>query len=218
MVQITKEEFPILFSMFKAGDEKALAKLVMENQGLIGYVADRHATALHNGKYSEGLLSIIDWVDLKQSGNVGLLKALNRFDPARGCEFSTYAYRWIDKEIRLFINSCLLIKTAKFKFRPVVTSDGIRPPRSFHGLVTKKEESLIELVSKMLALLPERDRAIVRLRFGLDDGEEKSCEAIAEKFSVTRQAISIAIKSALQRLKKIHERYQATGKLASVAT
>lgn len=71
--------------------QAARETLVMANQGLVGRVARI---------YWGGSL---DWVDLKSEGNVGLLKAINRFEPERGWRFSTYAVWWIWQAVGLAV-------------------------------------------------------------------------------------------------------------------
>src|SRR3989344_8088985 len=121
---LSKEEFLNLLNLYRNhGNRDALAKLVDINQGLVGCVADKHATLLYNGQYADGLCSRLDWQELKQAGNLGLMEALKRFDPARNAQFSTYAYGWIEKEIRLLIINCLHIRRANGQFRPVSSLD-----------------------------------------------------------------------------------------------
>lgn len=216
---LSEAEFLEEFAKYKLGDQEALARIVKANQGLIGYVADRHATRLHFGRFRAGLQSLIEWADMMQAGNVGLLVALKRFDPDRGSHFSTYARDWIDKHIWLFINSCLLVKTARFQFRNVTSIDREGEPRylSRKGVQEKqgKEErkDLVDVVGRMLELLPERDREILKLRFGLEDGIEYQLADIAERFGITKQTVCNVIRRGLNGMMFIYRRYEKTGKI-----
>lgn len=72
------------------GDPEARQELILANQGLIWHVLHREFQAFSHL-----------WDDLFQEGQVGLIKAVDRFDWRRGCRFSTYAVWWIRREIQL---------------------------------------------------------------------------------------------------------------------
>ena len=78
----------------KAGDERARQKLIEKNLRLVVSVAKRHR--------GMGL----SFEDLIQEGNVGLIEAVERFDPERGHKFSTYAVWWIQKAVRGLWSKC----------------------------------------------------------------------------------------------------------------
>ena len=80
-----------LIAKAQAGDEAALETLVVNNRGLVRSIAQRFG--------GRG----VDFEDLEELGNLGLLKAIRSFDLARGCAFSTYAVPLIFGEIRRFL-------------------------------------------------------------------------------------------------------------------
>ena len=211
---LSDEEFRTLFFLYEHDDRKALAEIVAANQGMISCIADRHATYLHSGGFGGGLISTIDWEDLVQSGNVGLLEALKRFDPKREVKFDTFAYSWIDKHIRLFINSCLLVKTMRSQFRDVMAMSDLKTRPAQRGPKAKEDQlDIVDVVRQMTRLFPGRNQNILRLRFGLEDGIEHQEAALAERFGLNRQAINKVVHNCLAELKIVYERYQKTGKI-----
>ncbi|MCX7750062.1 MAG: sigma-70 family RNA polymerase sigma factor [Candidatus Bipolaricaulota bacterium] len=87
---LSREEELRLAQRVARGDPAAREALIVANQGLIGHVLHREFRAFSHL-----------WEDLFQEGQVGLIKAVDRFDWRRGCRFSTYAVWWIRREIQL---------------------------------------------------------------------------------------------------------------------
>ena len=217
---LSDEEFLQLLNLYRNhGNRDALAKIVEASQGLVGCIADKHATALYNGQYADGLCSRLDWQELKQAGNLGLMEALKIFDPARNVKFTTYAYAWIDKEIRLLIINCLHIRRANGQFRPVSSLD---LPGRHHGSARSNSrgrgfhETLYdtrEIGWAFLNLLDERSRKIVEYSFGLTDGRAYTQEEISEKMEISRPSVNRLLTAALERLRIAYGLYLETGKI-----
>ena len=96
---------PALLDAVRTGDADAESALVENNAGLVLSVAARFAD---RGYDREELVSV---------GQIGLLKAIRTFDPARGCRFSTYAVPLIFGEIRRFLRDDGPIKVSREKKR-----------------------------------------------------------------------------------------------------
>ena len=94
---LTKEEERFYFQKFKEGDKTALKKLVECNLKLVVSAAKKYNSALSSSAVA------IDFLDLIQEGNLGILRALDTFDLERDLKFSTYAYWWISQRIERFI-------------------------------------------------------------------------------------------------------------------
>lgn len=211
---LSDEQFRELFSAYKQGDQQALARLVEANQGLIGYVADRAVTKAETFHLAGGIQSKIEWDELMQAGNIGLLVALKRFKPERNIQFSTHAFRWIQKEINLFVRSALLIGTSRFQFRSAVSIDSGNANLAQRGIKAKEERAeVVTVVQKMLELLPKRDREIMKQRFGFSGGNEKKVEEIAGAFGLSRHHVSCIVSRSLGEMRKIYDRFQRTGKI-----
>ncbi len=104
------------------GDKELRKKFIMKNQGLIMNIALRYKR-----KYEE-------LEDLISEGNIGLMKAIENFDPNLGFEFSTYATWWIRKSI----NDYLRLQTRDIR----ITEDGYRKMQKYHKV---KQELLNKL-------------------------------------------------------------------------
>ena len=92
---------PHLLALSAEGNEEATEELIRYNAGLVTSIASRF---LHRGT---------DMEDLVQIGNMGLLKAIRTFDPARECAFSTYAVPMIQGEIKRFMRDDGMIKVSR---------------------------------------------------------------------------------------------------------
>lgn len=102
-------------------NERELEKLVMDNQGLVVNIAKKY-------KRIE-----LEFDDLMQLGNIGLMKAIRNFDESRGFKFSTYAVPMIQGEIRLFLRDNHMRKTSR-----IIYENNLKMLRY---LGSKKEES-----------------------------------------------------------------------------
>jgi len=88
--RLTREEEVELARRIEAGDRAAREELILANQGLVGHVLRREFCAYRHL-----------WDDLFQEGQVGLIKAVDRFNWRKGAKFSSYAVWWIRREIQL---------------------------------------------------------------------------------------------------------------------
>lgn len=219
MKNLSDEEFRDLFIRHKAGDKAALETFVKESQRYIAHVADKEMTRLYSGVFSLGLCSVISWEDLMQSGNVGLINALNKFDPSVGGGhqnitrkwFSTYAYNAIAWEIQRFIVSGLFISTSvnlyKSKFRIVrrLTAKSCSSRR----VAAERKSDLTEILPKILGFLSKEDKEAIILYFGLDGKEPMTLEEVAGRLEKSYDRIrGTVVPRALKTLKKIYLRYE----------
>lgn len=103
------EELLALISQAQEGDEGALQETVKLNQRMVQKIASR-CTFIFN-------IGSLEFLDLVQEGNIGLLKAIEKFDPQKTGAFSTYAHYWIYTYIRRLILS--------YRFSITVSSHGV---------------------------------------------------------------------------------------------
>lgn len=103
---LSKKEEVELFTQFRQGDNKAKETIIYSNLNLVISIAK---------KYSNGNSELL--LDYIQSGTIGLIKAIDKFDITKGYKFSTYATDWIYKYIMDYHDTCLyeIKKTSQFK-------------------------------------------------------------------------------------------------------
>jgi RNA polymerase primary sigma factor len=132
---LTREQERDLGRRIAEGDEKAKAKLIEANLRLVVSIAKKYAN------------SGLPFMDLVQEGNIGLIKAVEKFDYHRGCKFSTYAIWWIRQAItRALADKARIIRI------PVHTLDAIKSMLKAHQRLIqnmKKEPNLQDIANEM---------------------------------------------------------------------
>ena len=168
---LSRDEEAELIARLDGGDEGVKSQLIERNLRLVVYIARRFE---NTGVGIEDLISI---------GTIGLIKAINTYQPAKNIKLATYASRCIENEILMHLR-----KTANLK------SD----------LVMKPIEADVDrqLLSDALEKLEDREREIITLRFGLDGRPERTQKEVADRLGISQSYISRLEKRIISRLKR----------------
>ena len=251
---LTVEEEVELAARIKKGSKEAREHMIKANLRLVVKIAHDY----------DGLG--LPLLDLINEGNIGLMKAVERFDPAKGGKLSTYAAWWIKqsikralanqaKTIRLpvhLVDKISRMRRIALKLQEVFgrepTDDeiadelGITPQRvsqlrtasirpasldapigdddsnTFGEIVEDEraedpyekleEKTIYGMLDELVERLEPREQTILRYRFGLDGGNEKTLEEVGERFGVTRERIRQIQNIALKKLRRMIEKME----------
>jgi len=253
---LTPQEEIQLAAKIKRGDKKAREHMIKANLRLVVKIARDY----------DGLG--LPLLDLISEGNIGLMKAVERFDPKKGGKLSTYGSWWIkqsikralanqSKTIRLPVH--LVDKISKMRrtamklqelfgreptdeelaaeigttasrvsqmriaaIRPASLdapigdddsnnfSDMVEDERAINPYEELEEKTVTSMLQEMVKHLDDREATILRFRFGLDGGPEKTLEEVGEKFGVTRERVRQIQNLALRKLRKMIEKLEKT--------
>lgn len=195
---LTPEEEEQYAVAAKNGDAAAREKLIEHNLRLVVYIAKKFEN------------TSVDTEDLVSIGTIGLIKAVNGFDPEKKIKLATFAGRCIENEILMYLRKTVRLKTEVSLDEPLnVDGEGNElllgdVLGTENDLVFKNLETTVEkqLLAEGLKKLSERERKIVDLRFGLDGGEEKTQKEVADLLGISQSYISRLEKKIIKRLKK----------------
>lgn len=180
--------------------EDARKQLIEHNLRLVVYIAKKFD---NTGVGVEDLISI---------GTIGLIKAINTFNPDKNIKLATYASRCIENEILMYLRRNSKTKAEVSIDEPLnvdwdgnelLLSDilGTEEDIIYRDLEEEVEKSML---NKAIGKLSERERIIVDLRYGLSsmDGEEKTQKEVADLLGISQSYISRLEKKIMKRLKK----------------
>ncbi|HUA67724.1 MAG TPA: sigma-70 family RNA polymerase sigma factor [Candidatus Saccharimonadales bacterium] len=253
---LTPQEEIELAARIKKGDKKAREQMIKANLRLVVKIARDY----------DGIG--LPLLDLISEGNIGLMKAVERFDPRKGGKLSTYGSWWIkqsikralanqSKTIRLPVH--LVDKISKMRRVAIrlqeelgreptdeeladeldMTAARVRQMRlaairpasldapigdddsnNFSDLVEDEnaitpyqdleDKTVTDMLQDMVKHLDTREATILRYRFGLDGGSEKTLEEVGEKFGVTRERVRQIQNLALKKLRRMIEKLEST--------
>ena len=195
---LSRDEEAELIGRLDQGDEGVRGQLIERNLRLVVYIARRFE---NTGVGIEDLISI---------GTIGLIKAINTYQPAKNIKLATYASRCIENEILMHLRKTANQKSEVSFDEPLNTDwDGNELLLSDilgteSDLVMKPIEADVDrqLLFEALDRLEERERHIITMRFGLDGQPERTQKEVADQRGISQSYISRLEKRIIARLKR----------------
>ena len=200
---LTKEEESEIMQKIISGEKGNIREpLITHNLRLVVYIAKKFEST---GINIEDLISI---------GTIGLIKAVNTFCPTKNIKLATYASRCIENEILMYLRKNNQIKNETSIDEPLNTDwDGNElllsdVLGSDPNIVTTKieQEAECDVLLKTINSLPERDRLIMQLRFGLYGKKEHTQKEVADLLGISQSYISRLEKRIIHNLKRSIEK------------
>ncbi|MEE1314816.1 MAG: RNA polymerase sporulation sigma factor SigE [Faecalimonas sp.] len=201
-----EEENAAILQLGTEEAETAKKRLIEHNLRLVVYIAKKFD---NTGVGVEDLISI---------GTIGLIKAINTFNPTKNIKLATYASRCIENEILMYLRRNNKTKLEVSIDEPLnvdwdgnelLLSDilGTEEDTIYRDLENEAERRLLV---KAINGLPGRERLIVKMRYGLEseNGEEKTQKEVADLLGISQSYISRLEKKIMQRLKREMVRYE----------
>jgi RNA polymerase sporulation-specific sigma factor len=195
---VSAEEERELLQRLEEGDESVKKTLIEHNLRLVVYIARRFE---NTGVGIEDLISI---------GTIGLIKAVGTFKPDKNIKLATYSSRCIENEILMHIRKISNQKTEISLDEPInMDYDGNELLLS--DILGTQEDTVtcaleddvdLHLLRQALQDLPERERQIIHMRFGLGGCREMTQKEVAQVMGISQSYISRMEKRIMQRLKK----------------
>ena len=187
-----------LLKLLAEGNDEVKKTLIERNLRLVVYVAKKFE---NTGINIEDLISI---------GSIGLIKAINTFNPEKNIKLATYSSRCIENEILMFLRKNHNTKIEISIDEPLNTdwdgnelllSDilGSDSDEIYRHVEDEVDKELLNIAIKKLS---QREQTIMELRFGLKNGREKTQKEVADMLGISQSYISRLEKKIISRLKK----------------
>ena len=196
---LSAEEETKYIEAYKGGSEDARNTLIERNLRLVAHIVKKYSTFSSD---SDDLISI---------GTIGLIKAISTFDMSKGTRLATYAARCIENEILMQIRSAKKIQSEVSLHDPIgVDREGNEI--TLIDVIGNEADSVIDevelkiqvkrLYNKMKAVLKNREKVVLELRYGLLNGASKTQREIAGMLGISRSYVSRIEKKAIKKLSK----------------
>lgn len=194
----TREEEEEKINLLLSGEENVRAQLIEHNLRLVVYIARKFD---NTGVELDDLISV---------GTIGLIKAVNTFNAEKKIKLATYASRCIENEILMHLRKVVRFRgevsldeplNVDYEGNELLLSDilGTDNDCVFSSIESSVDQ---ELLQKALLILPERERRIMSLRFGLDGADEMTQKEVADMLGISQSYISRLEKKIVKKLRK----------------
>lgn len=194
---LSAEEERACFIRAREGDCGARERLIVHNLRLVSHIVRKYYSS---SNMQEDLVSV---------GSLGLIKAVDSFDINKGARFATYAAKCIQNEILMFFRSQRK-QQAEVSINDAIDYDREGNPLTYIDVISCEENMAEELDLRLDSarvryfvdtVLCERERQIIRLRYGLDGSRAMTQREVAAMLGISRSYVSRLEKSALETLR-----------------
>ncbi len=195
---LDKETEAQCFARLKKGDEGARATLIEHNLRLVAHIAKKY--------YSSGTSQD----DLMSLGTIGLIKAIDSFQPEKGIKFATYAAKCLHNEILMYFRAQKKI-SQEISLSETIDTDRDGNPMTYSDVICT-EDTIAEDVDLKIksdrvrfliqTLLTPREREIIVLRYGLNRRKPLTQREIADRLGISRSYVSRIEKSAMEKIRR----------------
>jgi RNA polymerase sporulation-specific sigma factor len=195
---LSHDEESDLISRFSEGSEQVRHVLIEHNLRLVVYIARRFD---NTGIHVEDLISI---------GTIGLIKAINTFNPEKNIKLATYASRCIENEILMHLRKSTGQRN-EVSFDEPLNTDWDGNELLLSDILGTEADAVIRpleedvdraLLVDALDKLSERERDIITMRFGLNGTPEKTQKEVADMMGISQSYISRLEKKIILRLRR----------------
>lgn len=190
------------FVRMAEGDASARSELIEHNLRLVAHVVKKY--------YSPN----VDSEELISIGTIGLIKAVNSFNNSKSTRFATYAAKCIENEVLMFFRS------AKKSARDVYLDEPVDTDKDGNSMslmdIIAEDDNMVDRIEVMIRskqlygfieeCLDEREKEIIRHRYGLYGLKPLTQREVADKLNISRSYVSRIEKKALEKLKDRYER------------
>ena len=182
--------------MRESGDMSARNELIEHNLRLVAHIVKKYYSS---GKNQDDLISI---------GTIGLIKAVDSFDPALGSRFATYAGKCLQNEILMYFRSQKRL-AAEVSMSETIDVDKDGNPLTWGDIIAVDDTIADDLDTKLRSAraiqiinneLTERERRIISLRYGLGDSPAITQREVADLMGISRSYVSRLEGSALKKI------------------
>ena len=195
---LTPEQEMECLKKMKDGDLEAKKELTLRNMRLVAHVAKKYQN------------SDEDMEDLISIGTIGLIKAISTYKEDYGSRLATYAARCIDNELLMHFRSKKKTAREVSLYEPIGTDREGNEIQLFDVIEMNEEdvyrrlerkEDVIRLYQQVESVLSQRERMVLKLRYGLYNEEEYTQREIAAMLGISRSYVSRIEKNAIEKLR-----------------
>lgn len=198
---LSSEKEAEAFRRMAEGDDSARGELIEHNLRLVAHVVKKY--------YSPN----VDSEELISIGTIGLIKAVSSFNNSKSTRFATYAAKCIDNEVLMYFRS------AKKSARDVYLDEPVDTDKDGNSMslmdIIAEDDNLVDRIDVMIKsrqlygfidkCLDEREKEVIRHRYGLYGLKPLTQREVADKLNISRSYVSRIEKKALEKLRDMYE-------------